>query len=131
MVNQQFRIYAEQLVKQVLIVTLARFAKRAPRHIAHRVHSICFEFRGIAFADTPKIREWLMRPQQLAIAHLVELGDADAVFVGCDVLRLNVHCDFGKVKIRSDSGCCRDACVFQNILNQHHGHLKRSEFIGF
>ena len=69
-----------------------------------------------------------MRPKLTPELHLIQLRNADAVLVGGDVLRHNVHCHFAEEKIRTDpSGCC-DAGCFKHIEDDLHGegHVPRA-----
>ena len=79
MVDEQFRILAEQLVKQIFIP----FGTEG--NIAHRKHPILLKFLGNAPTHAPKVRERLMRPKLTSELHLIQLCNADAVFVGGDV----------------------------------------------
>ena len=71
-----------------------------------------------------------MRPKLVPELHLIQLCNADAVLVGGDVLRHNVHCHFAEEKIRADScGCC-DAGCFKHIEDDLHGEIMGGEFVG-
>ena len=71
-----------------------------------------------------------MRPKLAPELHLIQLCNADAVLVGGDVLRHNVHCHFAEEKIRADScGCC-DAGCFKHIEDDLHGEIMGGELVG-
>ena len=71
-----------------------------------------------------------MRPKLVPELHLIQLRNTDAVFVGGDVLRHNVHCNFAEEKIRANScGCC-DAGCFKHIEDDLHGKVMSREFVG-
>ena len=76
MVNEQFRILAEQLIKQVLVPL------GTEGNIAHRKHPVLLKFLGNASTYAPEIRERLMRPKLAPELHLIQLCNADAVLVG-------------------------------------------------
>ena len=54
MINQQLRILAEELVKQILI------RDGAAGDIAHREHPVLFKLLGIPFAYAPEVGEGLV-----------------------------------------------------------------------
>ena len=70
-----------------------------------------------------------MRPKLAPELHLIQLCNADAVLVGRDVFRHNVHCHFAEEKIRADScGCC-DAGCFKHIEDDLHGEVMCRELV--
>ena len=70
-----------------------------------------------------------MRPKLTPELRLIQLCNADAVFVGGDVLRHNIHCHFAEEKIRADScGCC-DAGCFKHIEDDLHGEVMCRELV--
>ena len=64
-----------------------------------------------------------MVPEGLAVGALVELGDAHALGVACEVLGDNVHRDFGEVQVGADAGGGGDARCVVDVLNQMLGQL--------
>ena len=64
-----------------------------------------------------------MRPKLAPELHLIQLCNADAVLVGGDVLRHNVHCHFAEKEVRADSCGCRDAGCFKHIEDDLHGEV--------
>ena len=78
---------------------------RTSSNIAHRVKTVLFEFSSIAFAPTPKIGEWTMRPKRFTVGHFNEFSNTYAVFIGRYVLCYNIHSNFCKVKICTNTGC--------------------------
>jgi len=71
-----------------------------------------------------------MRPKLAPELHLIQLCNADAVLVGGDVLRHNIHCHFAEEKIRADSCCCCDAGCFKHIEDDLHGEIMGGELVG-
>ena len=70
-----------------------------------------------------------MRPKLTPELHFIQFGYSDAVLVGGDVLRYNVHCHFAEEKIRADScGCC-DAGCFKHIEDDLHGEVMCRELV--
>jgi len=124
MVDEQFRILAEQLIKQVLIPL------RAKGNITHGEHSVLLKFFGNASTHAPEVREGLMRPKLTTELHLIQLRNADTVFVGGDVLRHNVHRHFAEKKVRPNScGCCDAGCL-KHVEDDLHGEVMRRELVG-
>lgn len=52
-----------------------------------------------------------MIPQLTAIGHLIQLCNSDAVFLGWNMLGLNVHGDFAEIKVCPDAGRGSDAIL--------------------
>ena len=85
---------------------------------------------GNAPTHTPEVREGLVRPKLVPELHLIQLCNADAVFVGGDVLRHNVHCHLAEEKVCADSCCCCDTGCFQHIEDDFHGEVMNRELVG-
>ena len=64
-----------------------------------------------------------MVPEQAAIAHLVELGDAGPIRAGGYVLGNDIHRDLGKVEVCAEADRGRDARLGQNVRDEHGGEL--------
>ena len=73
------------------------------------------EMRGDARADLPEIRQWLMRPQFLPEAHLVQLGYPHPVLVGGQLLGGDVHGDFRQVQVGANAPRGGDTLGGQHI----------------
>ena len=71
-----------------------------------------------------------MRPQGLAIAHLIQLGNADTVCICWNVLRHNIHRHFAEEKVCADTGCCCNAGCLKDIQNDLHSKVMGREFVG-
>ena len=71
-----------------------------------------------------------MRPKLTPELHLIQLCNADAVFIGGNVLRYNVHGYLAKKEVCPDSGSCRDAGGFQHVENDLHGKLPGRQPVG-
>ena len=56
-----------------------------------------------------------MAPQQPAVAHLIQLRDPHSVFIRRQMLRHNVHSNFGKIQIGTNPCRTGDARSFQHI----------------
>ena len=68
-------------------------------------------------------RQRRMVPQQAAVGHLIQGGNAHPVFVRRDVLGLHVHGHLGQVQIGADARRGRDAGGVQNVQNDAPGKL--------
>ena len=75
-----------------------------------------------AGAGHPEIRQRAVVPQQIPIGLLVQLRNADTIFVCRDVLCHNVHRQLCKVEVGADACRCGDAGIGQHL--PHHGHGK-------
>ena len=117
MIYQQFGIDTEQLVKQIFIVIIIRFSHRTTSNIAHCKQTDFFQFLSVSPTNSPKVGERTVIPQLAAIAHFIQFGYANTIFVSRYMLRNDVHSDFGKVHICTNTGCCGYTGRFQNILN--------------
>ena len=124
MVNQQLCVDPKQLIEQILVL------QGAAGNIAHGIDAMGLQLSGVPAANPPKIGEGPVLPQQAAVGALVQLGDADAVDIGMDVLRNNIHSDFAEVQIRADSRRCCDAGSLQYIRNDLTCQFSGVEFIG-
>ena len=93
-VNQDFRIHAEQLVQRFRI--LDAYAG----NVAHRVDAApciqptIFQTFCYAAAHLPKTRNRPVRPKLFAVTHLVKFRDAYAIIIRFHMLRHHVHGDF-------------------------------------
>ena len=124
MVDEQFRVLAEQLIKQVLIPL------RAKGNIAHCEHPILLKFLRNTSTHAPEIRERLVRPKLTPELHFIQFGYSDAVLVGWDVLRYNVHCHFAEKEVRPDPSGCRDAGCLKHVEDNLHGEIMCRELVG-
>ena len=71
-----------------------------------------------------------MRPKLTPELHLIHLCNADAVLVGGDVLRHNVHCHFAEEEVRADScGCCDAGCL-KHVEDNLHSKVMGGELVG-
>ena len=71
-----------------------------------------------------------MRPKLTPELHFIQLRNADAVFVGGDVFRHNVHCHLAEKEIRPNPSGCRDTGCFKHIEDDLHGEIMRRELVG-
>ena len=124
MVDQQFCVLAEKFVKQVLIF------HRASGNIAHRKHSVFFELLCIASTDSPKVCERLVRPKLTAKLHLIQLCNANTVFICRNVLCHNIHRNFAEKKVCSNPGGCGDTGCLKHIQDHLHRKVMWREMIG-
>ena len=72
-----------------------------------------------------------MAPQSAAVAHLVQLRDAHAVFVRRDVLGGDVHGHLGQVQVGADACGSSDAHGALHVQNHLYRQLLGGEVIGF
>ena len=97
MVNEQLRIHPKQFVEQFLVVVVLSPAQRTPGNVAHGVQPLLFQLFGVPPANPPEIGERTMGPEVAAVAHLVQTGDANPIFVRLNVLGLNIHGHLGQI----------------------------------
>ena len=71
-----------------------------------------------------------MRPHRLTVGHLIQLGNANTVFIRWNVLCHDVHCHLAEIEVGADSCCCRDAGGFNNIQNDLHGKVVGRQLVG-
>ena len=71
-----------------------------------------------------------MRPKLAPELHLIQLCNADAVLVGGDVFRHNVHCHLAEKEIRPNPSGCRDAGCLKHIEDDLHGEVMGGELVG-
>ena len=71
-----------------------------------------------------------MRPKLTPEFHFIQFGYSDAVLVGEDVFRHNVHCHFAEKEIRPNPSGCRDAGCFKHIEDDLHGEIMCRELVG-
>ena len=71
-----------------------------------------------------------MIPQQTAVAHFIQLGNADAVPIRFDMLRHDVHGYFTEVEICPNPRCGSDSRGLQHIQDHGHGKLSGCHFVG-
>ena len=109
MVDQQFRVDTEHFIQQIFIL------QRASCDVSHRKHILFFQTSDIAPAHTPEVPQRAVRPQHFPVAHFIQLRDPDPVFIRIDMLGDDVHCDLCQIHIRTDPGCCGNACIAEHI----------------
>ena len=80
-VNEQLRIHPKELVEQFLVVVVLSPAQGAPGNVAHGVQPLLFQLFGVPPANPPEIGERTMGPEVAAVAHLVQTGNANPIFV--------------------------------------------------
>ena len=114
-VDQNLRVDPEQLVEQLLIVVICRLANGAPGDVPHGVQAVGLQPARVALAHPPEVRQRPVRPEQAAVALLRELGDADAVPVGPDMLGHDIHGNLGQIQVAPHSRRSGNAGGVQNI----------------
>ena len=72
-----------------------------------------------------------MRPELLPVGLLVQFGDPDAVLVGGNVFRHDVHSDFGQIQVRADSRRGGDSGIGEHLPDQLHREIMGGEFVKF
>ena len=130
MVDEQFRIDTKQFIEQFLVVVVCGFADGAPGNISHGVQAVCLQLGGIAFSNPPEVGERTVGPEGAAIAHLIQFCDADAVFIGGDMLRANVHGDLGQIQIRPNARRSGDTGRLQNVEDDFPGKFTGRQMVG-
>jgi len=115
-VDENFRVHAENLIQTIFPVD------RKPCQVPHGVDTVSFQPLDRAGTGHPKIRQRSVVPQQIPIGLLVQLCNADAIFVCRNVLCHNVHGQLCKVEVGADACRCGDSGVGQHL--PHHGHGK-------
>ncbi len=123
-VDEEFGIDAEEAVEEILIV------ERQACDVAHGADSVGCETVGDAVAYAPEVGQRSVVPEFAAIAHLIEFGDAHAVFVGSHLLGLYVHRDFAEIHVGADAGSGGDASFGEHVADHTHGEVVRRETVG-
>ncbi len=93
-----------------------------PCQVPHRINAVGFQPLDGAGTGHPEIRQRSVVPQQIPVGLLVQLCNADTIFIRRDVLCHNVHGQLCKVEVGADACRCGDAGVVQHL--PHHGHGK-------
>ena len=130
MVDEQFRVDTKQFIEQFLVVIICRLPDRTPGNISHGVQAVGFQLGGIAFSHPPEVGERTVGPEGAAIAHLIQFCDADAVFIGGDMLRANVHGDLGQIQIRPNARRSSDTGRLQNVEDDFPGKFTGRQMVG-
>ena len=125
MVDERFRIHAEEPVEQILVVIFAGPSQRTPCNVSHGHDSLPLQFAGYATAHPPEIGERPVGPQQFAIPAFIEFGNAHAVLIRGDVLSNDIHRHFRQIQVRADACRGRDARLLENV-----GHDATCQFMG-
>ena len=123
MVNQKLRVYAEQAVQKLFIVIIRLRSLGTPGNIPHRIEAVLRQLSRIPPAHPPEIRQRPVIPQRSAVAHLIQLRDADPVLIRRHVLGRDVHGNLGKIKICSDAGGGGDAGLRQDRPDHPEGQF--------
>ena len=89
------------------------------------------KFFCVSLANSPKISDGCVRPELLAVRHLVKLGNSNSVLVCGHVFCFYVHGDFCKVHIGSDSDGCGDSCFAQNVAYHFDSQLAGGYTVNF
>ena len=125
MIDDQLRIDAKGLVEQI-------FMRQAQTgNVSHGVAAQLFQTAGETEADAPEIPQGLVAPEQLPVAHLVQLRDTDTVLIRRNPLGHDIHGDLGQVHIGADAGCGGDAGVVKHIPDHGHGQFMGCHIISF
>ena len=124
MIDEQFCVFAEQFVQQILVFL------RAQRDIAHGAHAVLLEFFRGAASHAPEVGERLVRPQFVPEFALVQLGDTHAIPVGRNVLGNNIHRHLAQKQVGADAGRGRDAGGVQHIEDDFPRQLTRGQTVG-
>ena len=125
MVYEQLGIHPEQVVEQVFVLAGVTCAERATRDVSHRAQTRLVELAGRRAAHTPEVGKGTMVPEQVPVAHLVELGDARPVLVGRHVLRDDVHRHLCEVEVGAQPDGCRDSRLREHVAGEHRGEFVR------
>ena len=128
-IDQKFRIYPKHPVQQFFIIILTQLANRTPGNIPHRVNTLLRKLFCISMADSPKVCQWLMRPQQSSIFSFIQTRNPHAVSVRRNMLRHNIHGNLAEIQIRADPRRRRDARHLQHIPDDLSRKLLRRHLI--
>ena len=109
MVDEQFRVDAEQTVQQILVVVVGGPPERTAGDVAHGHEPVGFELLRVSAPDSPEVGKRPMSPEQPAVRRFVELRDAHAFGVGRHMLGHDVHGHFGQVQVGADTRGGSDA----------------------
>ena len=90
--------------------------------VPHGVDAVGFQPLDGAGTCHPEICQGTVVPQQIPVGLLIQLRNADTIFVRRDMLCHNVHGQLCKVEVGANARRCGDAGVVQHL--SHHGHGK-------
>ena len=121
MVDEKFGLNAEEPVEQVFVKRFPRIAERTACDVAHGIETVSFKLLGRSSADAPKISERRMCPKAAAVLQCVEFCDAYAVRIGRNMLRYNIHGNFGKIEICADARRCGNTGLTEYVSDEAHG----------
>ena len=124
MVEQQSGVDTEGAIEPLLVP----FRPRGD--VAHRVHSGGLEPARVARPEPPEIRQRPVLPELLAVALLVQLGNAHAVRVRLDPLGHDIHGDLAEIEIRADPGRRRDPGLPKHVRDHPPGQLPCRQAVG-
>ena len=116
-VNENFRIHAENLIQTIFSMD------GKPCQVSHGVDAVGFQSLDGTGTSHPEIGKRAVVPQQIPVGLLVQLRNADTIFVRRDVLCHNVHGQLCKVEVGADACRCGDASVVQHLPHYGHGKL--------
>ena len=117
MIDQKLCIDAKQTVQQFFIVIISWLSNGAARDIAHRQHTMFLQLCRITAANPPEIGDGLMRPEFAPVADLVQHGDPGSILICRNMLRFDIHGDFGKIQIRTNPCCSSNPRFCKNLLH--------------
>ena len=121
MVDEKFGLNAEEPVEQVFVKRFPRIAERTACDVAHGIETVSFKLLGRSSADAPKISERRMCPKAAAVLQCIEFCDTYAVRIGRNMLRYNIHGNFGKIEICADARRGGDAGFTEHITDETNG----------
>ena len=116
MVNKDFCVHAKDLIQTIFSMD------GEPCQVPHGVDAMSFQPLDGSGTGHPEIRQRSVVPQQIPVGLLVQLCNADTIFIRRDVLCHNVHGQLCKVEVGADARRCGDAGVVQHL--PYHGHGK-------
>ena len=129
MVDQEFRVHAEQFIEQFLVVVVGGFADGAPGNVPHGVEPLGLQLFGIARSHPPEVCEGAVIPQQAAVAHLVHGGDTNAALIRLGVLGPDIHGHLRQVQVGSNARRGGNAGGVQHIQHDLPGQLSGGELV--
>ena len=124
MVDEQFRVDSEKPVENIFV------HDGHPRNVSHCEHSATPEPFHRPPSDSPEVCQRSVFPVFPAVGHLVQLRNPDTVLVGGTVLRLDVHRNFGKVKVGANSRSSGNACGGQYVTDHPQGQVVGRASVG-
>ena len=125
MINEQLRVDAQRLVKQIFI------GQAKAGDISHGIAAQLFQAGSDSEPHTPEILQGTVAPEKFPVGLFIQFRDADTVLVRGNPLGHNIHGDFRQVHIGSYAGGGGNPGVVKHVPDHGHGELMGGHAVGF